>query len=505
MDYNVCAENATTLATELLVLPVFANRRMHSTTKALDEMCDGYLSRMMKHGAFSGQRRESLLLLDIPGVSAERVLLVGCGRRSGIDARRFVKIAEHAAKTMQGTGAKKVICCLPQVSVKRRDITWKMRQLVVSADAERYQTGKLNKHSKTTKRSSRLTSIGYCIPTDASPSVAKNACNEAQAVATGISYARDLGNLPGNVCTPGYLANESLRLAEINPSLTTTVHDEEALKDLGCGALIAVSQGSHEPGCLIIMEYNGGESGERPIALVGKGVTFDTGGLSIKPAVGMVDMKFDMCGAASVFGALQVCMELELKINVVAVIAAAENMPGSRAIKPNDVITTLSGKTVEVLNTDAEGRLVLCDALTYVQRYNPYATIDIATLTGASRVALGRHVHALFSNSGSLSKALESAGRRANDIPWPMPLMEEYQRSLDSKYADMANVGGSSAGAITAACFLWRFVGDRRWAHLDIAGTAADTTHKGSTGRPVGLLAQYLIDRAKKLNKSKQC
>lgn len=317
-----------------------------------------------------------------------------------------------------------------------------------------------------------------------------------QAIASGQDLARDLGNRPGNICFPEYLADQAKALAHEFPELLkVTILDEQQMADLGMNAFLAVSQGSDRPGRIITLEYNA-QLEQAPVLLVGKGVTFDTGGISIKPAQGMDEMKFDMCGAASVLGTIRTLCEARLPIHVVGAVAAAENMPSGQATRPGDIVTTMSGQTVEILNTDAEGRLVLCDTLTYIKRFNPSLVIDIATLTGACVVALGKVVSGLFSPDDALAQELQQAGEQSFDRVWRLPVMDDYQELLDSPFADIANIGGPYGGAITAACFLQRFTRDYRWAHLDIAGTAwLSGTAKGATGRPVPLLVQFLANR----------
>jgi len=318
------------------------------------------------------------------------------------------------------------------------------------------------------------------------------------AIASGMNFAKELGNLPGNICTPTYLAEKAKSLKKGNRNLYVSVIEESQMKKLGMGALLSVSNGSVEPAKLVAMEYKGGEQNERPIVLVGKGITFDTGGISIKPGASMDEMKFDMCGAASVLGTIKACCDLELPINVVGVIACAENMPGGKATKPGDVVTTMSGQTVEILNTDAEGRLVLCDALTYIEKFKPEIVIDIATLTGACVVALGHVPSGLMSNDDELANDLIEAGNLSGDRAWQLPLWDEYQSELNSNFADIANIGGRWGGTITAACFLSRFTKKYRWAHLDIAGVAwhSHGKQKGATGRPVPLLTEYLLHQS---------
>ena len=318
------------------------------------------------------------------------------------------------------------------------------------------------------------------------------------AVEQGQSTARDLGNCPPNICFPEYLAEQALQLAQEFPNLVkVTVLDEQQLADLGMNAFLAVSKGSERPGRVITIEYLA-KTEDAPVVLVGKGVTFDTGGISLKPGLGMDEMKYDMCGAASVLGTMRALCEAQLPIHVVGAIAAAENMPSGHATRPGDIVTTMSGQTVEILNTDAEGRLVLCDTLTYIKRFNPALVIDIATLTGACVVALGSVLSGLFSPDDELAQEIETAGQQSFDRVWRMPVIDDYQEQLDSPFADIGNIGGPKAGAVTAACFLQRFTRDYRWAHLDVAGTAWNSgAAKGATGRPVPLLVQFLANRAK--------
>ena len=317
------------------------------------------------------------------------------------------------------------------------------------------------------------------------------------AVGQAVNLARTLGDRPGNHCTPSHLADEALALAEGFANLTCDIHEEAQLRQLGMGAFLSVSAGSDQPAKLIEMRYQGGADSDNPYVLIGKGVTFDTGGISIKPAAAMDEMKYDMCGAASVFGVIQAAASLGLPINLVGLIAATENMPGGDATKPGDIVTSMSGKTIEVLNTDAEGRLVLCDTLTYAQQLKPRLMIDIATLTGACVVALGAHASGLYSNSDSLANALLDAGTQTNDRAWRMPLWKPYTKQLESRFADLGNIGGPKAGSVTAACFLQEFVEGVDWAHLDIAGTAWHSgANKGATGRPVELLLEFLFGQS---------
>ena len=320
---------------------------------------------------------------------------------------------------------------------------------------------------------------------------------QANSIGAGITLARDLGNMPGNDCTPVYLAEQAQELSK-NLPIETEILDEDQMRELGMGSLLSVSAGSVEPARLIVMKYSGGAKDDAPHVLVGKGITFDTGGISLKPGGAMDEMKYDMCGAASVFGAIHAVASMKLAVNAIGIVAAAENMPSGVATKPGDIVTSMSGKTIEVLNTDAEGRLVLCDALTYAEKFNPASIIDIATLTGAVIVALGRHATGMYANNDELANDLQSAADKTDDRIWRMPLWKDYTKQLESPFADLANIGGREAGSVTAACFLSEFTGKQKWAHLDIAGTAWKSGKaKGATGRPVKLLVEYLKSKAK--------
>ena len=349
---------------------------------------------------------------------------------------------------------------------------------------------------RTTKPSATKACALKKVAVDTSSPKLKQQLDYGAAIASGINEARELGNLPGNICTPSFLAQRAKELAASSAKLKVKILSEAQMEKLGMGSLLSVSRGSDEPAKLIVMEYQGTPAKKtQPHVLVGKGITFDTGGISLKPGAAMDEMKFDMCGAASVFGTMQSLIQLQAEVNVVGIVAAAENMPSGKATKPGDVVTSMSGQTIEILNTDAEGRLVLCDALSYAERYKPASVIDIATLTGACVVALGHHASGLFSNDQDLATALLSSGEQSHDRAWQMPLWEDYQQSLDSNFADMANIGGREAGAITAACFLSRFTKKYKWAHLDIAGAAwVAGKAKGATGRPVALLVHYLMN-----------
>ncbi len=495
MEFMVKSGNPEKQRTACLMLGVYESRRLTPTAEQFDATCGGYLGNLLRRGDLEGKIGQSLLLFNVPGTLCERVLLVGCGREREVDDRRFRQIANHAATALNGTGAVDAVIHLTDLAVKGRELNWKIRQIVEAVEESRYRSDSLKSKKDAQRRFPRKIILG--VPGRRELPGGEQAVREGAAIAAGVKLTKDLGNLPANLCTPTYLAKQARALAGEFPALQVEVLEEADLERLGMGALLAVTGGSAQPAKLIRLEYRQGPATRKPVVLVGKGVTFDTGGISLKPGEAMDEMKYDMCGAASVLGTLRACVELKLPLNVIGLIPAVENMPGGRASRPGDIVTSLSGQTIEILNTDAEGRLILCDALTYAERDEPAAVIDIATLTGACIIALGRHPHGLFSNHPPLAHALQAAAHAAHDRVWELPLWEDYQEALDSNFADMANVAGNrDGGAIIGACFLSRFARKLHWAHLDIAGTAWKTGKaKGATGRPVPLLTQYLLDR----------
>ena len=461
----------------------------------LDKAAGGMLSRVLHNGDLRDEPGKTLVLHQPPGLRAQRVLLVSRGPEASPDEHQLRRVLESALRALGTTPAKDACIFLDGIHSKQCPRSWQLQQLTCIADrlSYRYQAT-LSKP----QRAPALRSIAAAAP-DLGTRVQRLALQQGSAIAAGINTARELGNLPGNICTPRYLARHARALAAKHRRMSVQILDRRHLKKLRMGALLSVSAGSAEPPRLIVLLYRGAAPKRKPVVLVGKGITFDSGGISIKPSAAMDEMKFDMCGAASVLGALHAAAQLQLPINLVGIIAAAENLPSSTATKPGDIVTSMSGRTIEVLNTDAEGRLVLCDALTYAKRFRPDCVVDIATLTGACVVALGSHASALYSNRDTLADELQAAGDTAGDRAWHMPLWEEYQEQLRSNFADVANIGGPKAGSITAACFLSRFTRDYPWAHLDIAGVAwHGGIRKGATGRPVALLAQFLIDRSSK-------
>ncbi|MGN5593239.1 leucyl aminopeptidase [Stutzerimonas nitrititolerans] len=493
MEFVVKNTKAPAIKAATLVLPVGEDLVLGTTAQSVDAASAGAIATVLKRGDLQGKPGQTLLLQQLPGIKAERVLLVGTGKADELDNRQWRKVVTAVTGALKNLGGNDAALALQDVQIKGRDAYARTRILVEVLAGGQYVFDRFKSKKADARPLSRITLLSD----KAEQAQVEQAANHAQAITTGMNFARDLGNLPPNVCHPSYIAEQARQLGKDFKGLKVEVLDEKKLRELGAGSFLAVSQGSDQPGCIVVMQYNGGKKGEQPYALVGKGITFDTGGISLKPGLGMDEMKYDMCGAASVLGTFRAALELQLPINLVGVLACAENMPSGGATRPGDIVTTLSGQTVEILNTDAEGRLVLCDALTYVERFKPRAVIDVATLTGACIVALGSQTSGLMSNDEELARQLLGAGQNADDRAWQLPLFDEYQEQLDSPFADIANIGGPKAGTITAACFLSRFTKAYAWAHLDIAGTAwiSGGKEKGATGRPVPLLTQYLLDR----------
>jgi leucyl aminopeptidase len=481
--------------TACVIVGVHTKRALTSGAQEINEASGGYLAKILKRGDLDGELEQHLLLHNVPETLSERVLLVGCGSKEKLDDEAFRKINATAASALAKIGANDAVSFLAELEVEDLELHAKARAVFDAFETAAYSFVQFK--SKKDKLPKALKKITLAVATRGHIRVGEAAAREAAAVTLGTRLAKDLGNLPANVCTPSYLAKQANELKKDYPELKVEILSEAEMKKLGMGALLSVAQGTREPAKLIVLTYSGAPKSDKPVVLVGKGVTFDTGGISIKPAADMDEMKFDMCGAASVLGVVKACAELRLAVNLVGIVPATENMPDGQATRPGDIVRTLSGKTVEILNTDAEGRLILCDALTYCERFNPDVVIDIATLTGACVVALGQHASGLMANHEPLAEDLIRAGRLSGDRCWQLPLLPAYQEQLKSNFADLANIGGRAAGAITAACFLSRFTEKYRWAHLDIAGSAwLSGNQKGSTGRPVPLIVQYLLGRA---------
>jgi len=478
------------------VVGVYENADLGVAARQIDKQQDGLIAGIQAAGDFAAKLGDTLMLPLPAGSNASRLLLVGLGSRAAFTRKQYRKALQSSAQALAKTGAADAVVYLALEPVPELDMAYRARILAEVYASQAYKVPDLKTAPKPKPRPLATVSVAAADARGAKS--ATQGLRIGVAVGSGLSFARDLANLPPNVCTPTYLGNRALQLAKEFPSIKAKALDESAIKALKMGAFLAVTQGSDEPPRLIVCEYRGGKKDAAPICLVGKGITFDSGGISLKDPPGMDEMKFDMSGGAAVLGALRAIVELKLAINVIVIVAAAENMPSGSAVKPADIVTTMSGQTVEVLNTDAEGRLVLCDAITYSRRYKPAAVIDVATLTGACVIALGNHVSGLMSNNEALAQELESAGLRADDRAWRLPIGEEYVDQLKSNFADIANVGGREGGACTAGSFLWKFAKDLQWAHLDVAGTAwLGGAQKGSTGRPVPLLVDFLVTRAK--------
>ena len=486
-----CEDLATTKC-DSLVVPVFDDHKLSAQSRALDKAVGRQLSRLMKSGEFSAAAGKLLALPLLDGCAATRVVLWGLGNKKQFDRLHWQRASAALAKGLNGYKGKHaaIVCdlALPRAVPQQ----WALQQLAqsVSAASYRYTTTK----SKKPKSLPELNRLSLLVADDMINAASRRQVRAGSAIGAGLHTTRELGNLPGNICTPKYLSAEARKLGRKHDKVKTQVLGEKRMRELEMGSLLSVGTGSVEESQLIIIEYRGGKKSQQPQVLVGKGITFDTGGISLKPGAKMDEMKFDMCGAATVMGAMQAIAEMDLPLNVVGIIAAAENMPAGNATKPGDVVTSMAGKTIEVLNTDAEGRLVLCDALHYARRFKPEAIIDMATLTGACIVALGHHATGLMSNDDKLAEALLKAGEDSTDRCWQLPLWDDYRKQINSPFADLANIGGPSAGTITAGCFLAAFTEGMRWAHLDIAGTAWNQGGgKGASGRPLAMVCEYLM------------
>ena len=493
MEFSVKSGSPEKQRISCVVAGVFESRKLSHSAQILDDASDGYISNLIRRGECEGKLGQTLLLHNVPNTLCDRILLVGCGREKHFDIKAFHKANGIVARFLDESGATEVFSCLTELNVKHNLPGWKISHAIQATEDALYQFDQL----KTKKESSRrpLRRMIFSLPSRRELPDGEQAVRNGMAISSGMTLAKDLANLPGNVCTPTYLAEQARALHKTHRNFKVNVLEEADMEKQGMGALLSVARGSRQPAKLIVMEYNGGKAEQKPVVLVGKGVTFDSGGISLKPGAAMDEMKFDMCGAASVFGTISACADLQLPINIVAIIPATENMPDGQATKPGDIVTSMSGKTIEILNTDAEGRLILCDALTYAQKFNPDVVIDVATLTGACIVALGAHPAGLLGNHNPLINDLLNAGKASGDRCWELPLWEDYQEQLDSNFADIANIGGKGAGTITAACFLSRFTKKYHWAHLDIAGVAWKSgKEKGATGRPVPLLMQYIFN-----------
>jgi leucyl aminopeptidase len=478
------------------VVGIYEDGDLGKAARKIDAQLDGLIGKLHGDGDFSGKLGDTLLLPMPAGTAAARVLLIGLGSRSAFGRKQYRKALQATVQALGKTGAADATVYLALEEAADLDTQYRARGVAEVFCAQTYKIPDLKTSAK--PKAARLTNITVAVADARALKAAAEGLRIGAAIGSGMAFSRDLANLPPNVCTPTYLGTRAQALAKDFPSIKTKVFDGAAIKALKMGAFLAVTQGSDQPPRLIVCEYHGGKKSAAPFCLIGKGITFDSGGISLKDPPAMDEMKFDMSGGAAVLGTLRAVAELKLPINLAVIVPTCENMPSGGAVKPSDIVTTMSGQTVEILNTDAEGRLILCDAITYSRRFKPAAVIDVATLTGACIVALGNHFSGLMSNTESLAGELDAAGIRADDRAWRLPVGEEYVEQLKSNFADIANIGGREGGACTAASFLGKFAKDLAWAHLDVAGTAwLGGAQKGSTGRPVPLLVDFLVNRAR--------
>lgn len=495
MKFNLDTTDIKKLRTDCIMIGIYENNAFTPSAIKLNDIAQGHLKDILQLNDFQGKIGQTLLLYQIPHLTIPRVLLVGCGKKEQQSIRNYKKIIQSSMKALSSTTMKHITSFLTELEVEKHNLPWKIKHAVLSIADATYKFDHFKSNNESCF-SPDVISL-HILKHDAA---CESALDQALSIASGAELTKNLANTPSNICTPTYLAHEAKKLAKEYKSIKVKILEADDMRKLGMNAFLAVAKGSIQPPKLICLEYKGSNKKQKPVALVGKGITFDTGGISLKPADSMIGMKYDMCGAATVLGTIKAAADMKLPGHIIGILATAENMPSSTACKPEDIITTLSGQTVEIMNTDAEGRLVLCDALTYCERYKPEVVIDIATLTGAVVIALGAHATGMLSNDDNLAEDLIAAGLESHDRVWQLPLWEDYQEQLKSPFADMSNVGGRSAGTITAACFLSRFAKKFQWAHLDVAGTAAmmGGNDRYATGRPVPLLMQYLINRFRK-------
>ena len=493
MKYFATTSAASRRAVDCVIVGVYNRGGLSAGAEDINAASGSALRNLIKSGDLSSDPGRCTILTGLAGVRAGRIAVVGLGKRTDLDVTVYRKSLTAAIKALDGSKTRQILNSLTLEPVRDSSPYYLARYSVETVADVLYRFSETK--SKRAKKPMPLTALGHSIAKRGDAAKSGRGAEHGDAIANGVRLAKDLGNLPSNICTPSYLARTARKLAAGNGRLTTRVLNEAEMKKLGMGSLLSVTAGAVEPGKLIVMQYKGGSGA--PIVLVGKGVTFDTGGISLKPGAGMDEMKFDMCGAASVIGTMSAIARMKLAINLTVIVPAVENMPSGSATKPGDIVKSMSGQTIEVLNTDAEGRLILCDALTYARRFKPAAVIDVATLTGACVIALGHHRTAIYANDDALRNEVFAAGDQADDTGWPMPMDARYTAQLKSNFADMGNIGGPAGGSVTAACFLGKFTDGMTWAHLDIAGTAWKSgAQKGATGRPVPMLSEFLLSRA---------
>ncbi|MDO8953289.1 MAG: leucyl aminopeptidase [Gammaproteobacteria bacterium] len=486
--FSILETDANKKAADCLILGVSHGNKLIPSSLKLTKSALSFLQTHLKLSNFEAKIGQVLMLYGVPDVKASSALIVGCGKLNELDEAHYKSIYVHMLKALTAARIKTAICSLNQLAIKARDVEWGTHFAIETICNELYDFA----YFKSKVEKAKLAEIQFVVPSKEQRKQSQF-IEQAQIIAEATRFAKDLGNLPANICTPSYMARQALSFKALSKKVKVEILDREKLQEIGANCILAVAQGSAEPCQFITMHYQGGKKNEAPTVLVGKGVSFDTGGICIKTRDNMNMMKMDMCGAATVMAVFAAAVKLNLPINLIAVAPCVENMPDGKAYRPGDIIRSLSGQTIEVLDTDAEGRLILCDALTYCERFEPACVIDVATLTGAIVVALGQHYTGLYGNNDPLIHALLKAGKQSDDLAWQMPISDEYQKQIDSKIADMANLGGPYGGSITAACFLARFTKKYHWAHLDVAGTAM--SKDGARGRPVGLLIQYLLTK----------
>lgn len=482
--------------TDCIIVGLFNSCKLSVSANYLDQRSSGYITSLLKLGDIKGKEGETIMLYDVPNIISKRILLVGFGEEKKITKFGLKKIFKNIIKKLKKISIKNIICSFSEIKMdSKNNIYWLIRSMTLLIHEYLYRIVKIN---STCKNDHYFHSVTLNVLKKNELFIAKNALKHALSITAGIASAKNINNLPPNICNPLYLSYQAQKLSKKYPqNIVVEVIDIEQMKQLGMHAYIAVGSGSKNKPFMSVIKYSGNNTiNNKKIVLIGKGLTFDSGGISIKPALNMHEMKYDMSGASAVYGVIIMAAELKLPLTIIGVLAGCENMPGGNSFRPGDVLNTMSNQTVEVLNTDAEGRLVLCDVLTYVERFSPHFVIDVATLTGACVTALGDSVSGFFTNNEYLADEFKKASKETDDKIWRLPLFPEYQEQLSSSIADFSNVGNGKAGAITAACFLSNFAKKYHWAHLDIAGTAWKSDKDiGSTGRPVELLSQFLLNQ----------
>ena len=493
MEFNIKGGEAAKLRTECFVVGIFDSKKLSGPAKTLDAASNLAITAAVALGDISGKIGSSLILHQVQGVAAKRVMLIGLGSEKEYGNKAFVKAISAGFKALKSTAVTDVAIQL-NANYKGADVAWKVEQTAICAIDSVYRFDQMKSKAENPQVGKSLT---FHLEGRIDEARLKAAIKRGEAIAEGMNLTKLLGDLPPNICTPAYLAQTAKDLAKAY-KFKAEILEKKDMEKLGMNTLLSVSRSSYQPPKFIILKHDGGKKGAAPVVLVGKGITFDTGGISLKPAAEMDEMKYDMGGAAAMLGTMKTVGMMKLPLNIVMLVPTCENMPGGNASRPGDIVKSMSGQTVEILNTDAEGRLILCDALTYAERFKPAAVVDAATLTGAMIIALGHVTTGVFANNDALAAELVSAGDSVYDLAWHLPMFDEYQENLKSNFADIPNIGGGRAGgSITAACFLSRFTKAYKWAHLDIAGTAwRSGKDKGATGRPVPLLSHFLFKRA---------